>query len=155
MPKVCSSHVPLDSVTWTIFHAALPSNILDMRSIFISAKHPKWKSRSRHQRASPLWSSQRRRGRQGTSWYPCSSPWSTAGWGPRTGTQPQWSCPARTTRQYNKSISRESNYNFILKALQWCFNDRELTTAAKFTWTISSSFWLLLFSTVTPGCILT
>ena len=108
----------------------------DMRSIFISANHP----RSRHLRASPQWSSQRRRVRQGTSWYPCSSLWSTVGSEQRTETRLQWSCPTNTSGQFN-------NFRSIIF---WLLQSWEI-----FTCTISSSFCDLLFSTVTPGCILT
>ena len=63
------------------------NQILDMRSICISAEYPKWKSK--HPRPSQRWSSLRRRGRQGTFWYPCSSPSSTAGSELPTVTLPQ------------------------------------------------------------------
>ena len=80
-----------------LHHYWLPKKRFDMRSIFISANHP----RSRHRRASPQWSSQRRRVRQGTSWYPCSSLWSTVGSEQRTETRLQWSCPTNTSGQFN------------------------------------------------------
>ena len=119
-----------------LHHYWLPKKRFDMRSIFISANHP----RSRHRRASPQWSSQRRRVRQGTSWYPCSSLWSTVGSEQRTETRLQWSCPTNTSGQFN-------NFRSIIF---WLLQSWEI-----FTCTISSSFCDLLFSTVTPGCILT
>ena len=119
-----------------LHHYWLPKKRFDMRSIFISASHP----RSRHLRASPQWSSQRRRVRQGTSWYPCSSLWSTVGSEQRTETRLRWSCPTNTSGQFN-------NFRSIIF---WLLQSWEI-----FTCTISSSFCDLLFSTVTPGCILT
>merc|ERR1719237_1439312 len=59
---------------------------------------------------------------------------------PQTGTRPRWNCPGQSTHP---------SATCWIRAADWD------TASMELPWTINSSFCDLLFSTVTPGCILT